>query len=256
MNINLLKQKAADKAVEEIKSGMIVGLGSGSTSQFALEALSKKLNSGELKDIIGIPTSITTENEAKRLGIPVISLNEACLNAELRMKNAELRIQNSEFYNQHSAFKVIDITIDGADEIDEKLNLIKGGGGAHLREKIIAQASKELYIIVDESKISKKLGEKWHVPVEILQFSFNAEKKYLESLGAKVGLRKKSSGETFITDEGNFILDADFGVIENPAELSSKLNERAGIVEHGLFVNMAAKVFCSLSNGEVKIIKC
>lgn len=239
MNSNLLKKNAAEKAVHEIKSGMVIGLGSGSTVQYALEAVARKISEGELKNIIGVPTSVNTEKEANRLGIPVVSLNDLYG-----------KVVTNNFVNE----KLIDLTIDGADEVDEKLNLIKGGGGAHLREKVIAQASKLLYIIVDETKISKKLGEKWHVPVEVLQFALNMEKKFLEGLGAKVKLRMKDEN-VFITDEGNFILDANFGVIDKPGELSSILNNRAGIVEHGLFVNLTTKVFCAMNNGDVKEIR-
>lgn len=247
MDINQLKKLAAEKAIEEISSGMTVGLGTGSTVQFALEKISSKIKSGELKNIICIPSSKLTEDEAKRLGIPLTTLNA-------------ISGQQSAISNQHPASSIqypdsfaIDLTIDGADEVDENLNLIKGGGGALLREKILAQASKQLIIIIDESKFSKLLGEKFFVPVEVFQFSMNTEKKFLESLGAKITIRKKTDGEIFITDENNIILDADFGVIKDPVKLSTILNNRAGIVEHGIFIGITGKLICAMKNGEVKI---
>jgi ribose 5-phosphate isomerase A len=228
MDVNQLKKKAAEKAVEEIKDGMIVGLGTGSTFQFALEKLAQRIASGELKNIIGVPSSIRTEKEAHRLGVPVSSLNEKF---------------------------IIDITIDGADEVDENLNLIKGGGGALLREKILAQASNMLIIVVDESKLSKHLGTNFSVPVEVIQYALNVEKNYLESLGAKILQRKNPDGSNFITDENNFILDANFGAIKNLDKLTALLNQRAGIVEHGIFIGMTSEVI-SASNKDIKILKC
>lgn len=249
MSSEQLKKLAAEKAVEEIKSGMIVGLGTGSTVHYALEAISNKIKNGGLKEIVGIATSLNTEEKAKRLGIPTITLNELYGRYEGRRTKDEL--ENPVSSIQHP--ELIDLTIDGADEIDKDLNLIKGGGGALLREKVIAQASKKVLIIVDESKLSNKLGEKFFVPVEVLQYSLNAEKIFLESLGARVTIRKNQSGENFITDENNFILDANFGVINDVEELNEILNDRAGIVAHGLFVNLCDEVFCADVEG-VKVL--
>lgn len=266
MSSEQLKKLAAEKAVEEIKSGMIVGLGTGSTVHYALEAISNKIKNGGLKEIVGIATSVNTEEKAKRLGIPTIALNElygryeeGSTKYEVRGTNDELGftnydLSNSEFEIQNRKSnivntKLIDLTIDGADEIDKDLNLIKGGGGALLREKVIAQASKKVLIIVDESKLSNKLGEKFFVPVEVLQYSLNAEKIFLESLGAKVTIRKNESGGNFVTDENNFILDANFGVINDAEELNEILNDRAGIAAHGLFVNLCDEVFCAYKDG-------
>ncbi|MCL6097918.1 MAG: ribose-5-phosphate isomerase A, partial [Bacteroidetes bacterium] len=227
MNINEQKKLAAEKAVEEIESGMIIGLGTGSTVQFALENISEKLKSGKLKNIYGIPSSLSTEKEAKRLNIPIITLDEALekrergngnQKSEIRSQKTGLNVKNN---SQFPAFGgassiprlwqgklnspplagqaqfAIDLTIDGADEFavgnpdpdlsgegSTRINLIKGGGGALLREKILAQASKRLIIITDESKRSKYLGEKWPVPVEVVQMAFAVEKKFLEGLGA------------------------------------------------------------------------
>ncbi len=289
MDINQLKKLAAEKAVEEISSGMIVGLGSGSTVQFALEKISEKIKKGELKNIRCIPSSNRTEVEALRLGIPLVTLNEvgsrqSAVSPELSVDEAiqhpassiqypASSIQNPESLNILQSAFYIDLTIDGADEVavghpdpdlayrqtglsgegSKQINLIKGGGGALLREKILAQASKKNIIIVDESKLSKHLGIKWHVPVEVIQFAVSVEQKYLESLGAKVVKRKKADGSDYITDENNFILDADFGEIKNPEELSVLLNQRAGIVEHGLFIGMTCKLICAMSDGEIRI---
>lgn len=211
-NQDILKRKAAEKAVEFIKSGMVLGFGTGTTFNHVLNVISEKMQSGELNNIVGVPSSERTQKLSDQLNIPTSKLS----------KNTTL-----------------DLTIDGADEVDDKFNLIKGGGGAHLREKIVAQASKQYIIIVDESKISKSLGEKWAIPIEVIKMAFEVEVKFLQSLGAKVKPRLNNNNNLFVTDEGNYIVDADFGVIKNPKELASKFEKRAGIIEHGLFINMA-----------------
>jgi ribose 5-phosphate isomerase A len=238
MQIDQFKKLAAEKAVEEIESGMIIGLGSGSTFKFAIERISERIKNGELKNILGIPSSIETERNAIRLGIPLTTFDE------LITKNSEQKL----FSILNSQFS-IDLTIDGADEIDQDLNLIKGGGGKLLREKVLAQASKRLIIVVDESKLSKHLGQKFSVPIEVIPFAVCVEKKFLESIGAKIQIRKNHDGSNYITDENNFILDASFGEIKNVKELSALLNQRAGIVEHGIFISLAEKVYCAGKNG-------
>ncbi|MBI1936503.1 MAG: ribose 5-phosphate isomerase A [Ignavibacteriales bacterium] len=251
MNSEQLKKLAAEKAVEEIKSGMILGLGTGSTVHFALDEISNKIKNGELKEIVCVATSIHTEEKAKRLGIPLTTLNKLYGSYDPpKAERSTIRRRRTKIHHP----KLIDLTIDGADEVDNDLNLIKGGGGALLREKVVAQASKKVLIIVDESKLSNKLGEKFFVPVEVLQYSVNAEKKFLESFGAKVTIRKNESAESFITDENNFILDANFGMINNVEELNKILNDRAGIAAHGLFVNLCDEVFCADAEG-VKVLK-
>lgn len=249
MNVDELKRLAAEKAVEEISSGMVVGLGTGSTVQFALEKISERIKNDELKNIVCIPSSSKTEKEATRLGIPLTTLNEVV------KRKSEIRNQKSESITHHSLPIFIDLTIDGADEFDSNLNLIKGGGGALLREKILAQASKRLIIITDESKQSKYLGTKWPVLIEVFKFCFETEKLFLESLNAKVELRKNSDGSNYITDENNFILDANFGEIKNVKGLSDILNDRAGIVGHGLFIGLADKVICAKDCGEINIFQ-
>ena len=222
-----LKQVAAEKAVEFVKNDMLLGLGTGSTTLFALKKISALLKEGKLKNIKGIPTSVQTERAAIELNIPLSSLIE---------------------------FPEVDLTIDGADEVDHNLNLIKGGGGALLREKIIAQASKMEIIIVDETKMSSKLGKKWAVPVEVIPFALGSIEYFLRDLGAEIKIRVNEDNSPYLTDEKNLIIDANFGVIENPSELADKLNARAGIVEHGLFVGLAHKVI-SASDSGIKIFE-
>jgi len=216
------KRLAAFRAVGYLTSGMVVGLGTGSTAKFALERIASRIREGELNNLIGIPSSRQTENLALALSIPLTTLDE---------------------------HPEIDLTIDGADEVDMDLNLIKGGGGALLREKVLAQASRRMIVIVDESKRSKRLGTRWPLPVEVLPFARQVEKNYMKSLGATIKLRQGPEGRPFRTDEGNFILDADFGPIEDPEALSRMLNERAGIVEHGLFIGLAAEVIVAGKEG-------
>ncbi len=262
MNLNELKKLAAEKAVEEISSGMIIGLGTGSTVQFALERISERIKNGELKNIVSIPSSSKTEKEAIRLGIPLTTLNEVVKRetgngkrkSEVRNQKPVLSTsERSASSIQNPESNIIDLTIDGADEIDNELNLIKGGGGALLREKILAQASKRLIIITDETKLSKHLGTKCPVPIEVLKFSVSVEQKFLESLNAKVELRKNFNDSNYMTDENNFILDANFGEIKNVKELSNILNDRAGIAGHGLFVGLTDKVICAMGSGEIRI---
>lgn len=209
------KQLAAARAVERVQSGMVVGLGSGSTAQYALVSISQKLQTKELQDLLGIPTSSGIEAQARNLGIPLTDLH---------------------------AHPVVDLTIDGADEIDPELNLIKGGGAALLREKILAQASRELVIVADESKLSNRLGTLSKLPIEILPFGLGPLIQCIEALGARVGLRLDADGHPVETDQGNWILDCDFGPILKPELLGSELKIRAGIVEHGLFLGLAHEV--------------
>ncbi len=217
-----LKQQAAWYAVEFVESGMVVGLGHGSTAIFAVRCIAQLLHQGRLQDILGVPCSLQVEAEAQQLGIALTTLDE---------------------------HPVIDLTIDGADEVDPHLNLIKGGGGALLREKIVAQASRREIIVVDESKLSPALGTNWPVPVEVAPFGWRSQVAYLESLGARVNVRRKGDGALFETDQGDLILDCHFGPIANPAQLAARLNERAGIVEHGLFLGLATDVIVATDQG-------
>lgn len=217
-----LKRQAAEHAVDFVESGMIVGLGAGSTAMLAVRRIAQGLRSGQLREIVSVPCSLQTEAEARKLGIPLTTLDEHPL---------------------------VDLTIDGADEVDPNLDLIKGGGGALLREKIVAQASRREIIIVDDSKLSPMLGTNWPVPVEVIPFGWRSQAKYLESLGARAMLRETKQGMPFKTDQGNLILDCDFGQISQPAELAELLNKRVGIVEHGLFLELATDVIVAGSNG-------
>ncbi len=223
-----LKQQAADQVLTYIRSGMVVGLGAGSTALLAVRGLAAKLSRGELTGIKGIPCSRVIEAEARRLGIPLTTLEDEP--------------------SDHNG-RVIDFTFDGADEVDPALNVIKGGGGALLREKIVAQASRREVIIVDESKLSPALGTHWAVPVEVVPFGWRTQAAYLESLGAQVRLRPGDSGEPYVTDQGNYILDSAFGPIGDPVGLAARLDARTGIVCHGLFLKLADEVIVAGAAG-------
>jgi len=216
------KQQAAEQAVAFIESGMVVGLGHGSTAIFAVRRIAELLKTGGLKDILGIPCSAQVEAEARQLGIPLTTLEE---------------------------HPTIDVTIDGADEVDPQLDLIKGAGGALLREKIVAQASRREVIVIDESKMVPVLGTHRALPVEVCPFGWQTQQAYLQSLGARVEVRTKGDGSFFPTDQGNLILDCVFGPIAQPAALAAQLGARAGIVGHGLFIGLATDVICAGPEG-------
>ena len=218
----LYKQQAAERAVDFVQSGMVVGLGTGSTAIFAVRRIAQLLSDGRLRDLVGCATSRKIAEEARKLGITLIP---------------------DEVPNN------IDLTIDGADEVDPQLNLIKGGGGALLREKIVAQASDREIIVVDEGKLSPRLGTNHLLPVEVLVFGWRSQVRYLESLGAEGKARTNDDGSTYFTDQGNMIFDCNFGPIEDPADLAGKLSVRAGIVEHGLFVGLATDLIIAGRNG-------
>jgi ribose 5-phosphate isomerase A len=207
----LHQQRAAEHAVTFVESGMVVGLGTGMTAHFAVRKLAEQLRSGVLRDIVGIASSRATEALALELGLRLTSLD------------AEPRI---------------DLTIDGADEVDPDLNLIKGAGGALLREKMLAQASAREIIVVDDSKLSVALGTKRALPVEVVTFGWRAQLHFLETLGAQVEARRATNGGIFETDQGNMILDCRFSRMLRLEELSWQIRARAGIVEHGLFLGL------------------
>jgi ribose 5-phosphate isomerase A len=203
------KESAGRVAAKLVNDGEVVGLGTGSTAYFAVIALGERVKAG-LK-IIGIPTSVHTEELARSVGIPLTTLD------------------------QHPE---IDITIDGADEVDPKLNLIKGGGGALLREKIVASVTRKMVVVADSSKAVATLG-KFPLPVEVIAFARTVVEKRIAALGGSPKLRMKPDGSVFITDNGNQILDCSFGTIPDPAVLARSLSETPGVVEHGLFIGMA-----------------
>jgi ribose 5-phosphate isomerase A len=208
------KERAAQAALQFVQSGMVVGLGTGSTADFFITALADAIKSGQLRDIKGVPTSKQSERRALGVGIPLANLAQC---------------------------PVCDLTVDGADEVAPNLNLIKGLGGALLREKIVAQNSKKLIIIADQGKVVKQLGEKSPLPVEVAQFGYETQEHFLRSLGADPKLRIGPGGMVFVTDNGNCIYDCHFeSGIAGPADLESALKRRAGIVESGLFLGLAS----------------
>jgi ribose 5-phosphate isomerase A len=211
---NQLKAAAAESAAAQVMDGMIIGLGSGSTAALAVSALGRRVREG--LRIVGIPTSESTAAQARALGIPLTSLADE---------------------------SQIDMTIDGADEVEEgSLNLIKGLGGALLREKIVASASKRLVIVIHDSKLVSRLAVGGPVPVEVVPFGWLATARRLEDLGAKPSLRRDAKGETFVSDGGHYILDCAFEPIVSPESLARQLDHVVGLVEHGLFIGMTAEV--------------
>jgi len=212
--LHQFKEAAAEAAAAQVKDGMIVGLGSGTTATLAVNAMGRRVSQG--LRITGIPTSEQTAQLARSLGIPLTTLGEQ---------------------------PKIDMTIDGADEVEvSTLNLIKGLGGALLREKIVASATAKFVIIVDETKLVNQLGTHDPVPVEVIPFGWQVTEARLRSLGAKPKLRMKPDGEPYITDGGHYILDCTFGLIASSADLDIALDKTVGVVEHGLFVGMASQV--------------
>ena len=207
---DLEKEAAARASLEYIKDGHVVGLGTGSTAAYFIKLLGEKVKNG--LRIRGIPTSVRSEELARSLGIPVITLDDS---------------------------QEIDVTVDGADEVDPELRLIKGGGGAALREKIVASATKQLVIVADASKRVQRLG-KFPLPVEVIRFAQPLVAKRIAALGASVQLRRNADGTPYVTDENNHILDCRFGEIRDPDHLARKLSDMPGVVEHGLFIDMAS----------------
>jgi ribose 5-phosphate isomerase A len=215
VSIDEQKQAAGELAATWVEPGMVVGLGTGSTAVHAIRAIGARIDSGELREVLAIPTSRASEAEAIVRNIPLTSLAE---------------------------HPVVDLTIDGADEVDPALNLIKGGGGALFREKIVAQASRRVVIVVDESKLSAALGTRHVLPVEVSRFGWRSQLRFLESLGAKPVVRMTPDGKAYETDQGNWILDCAFAPIADPVALAARLAARAGIIEHGLFCGIAGQV--------------
>jgi ribose 5-phosphate isomerase A len=207
----LEKESASRASIKFIQDGQVVGLGTGSTAAYAVQFIGERVKAG-LK-IRGIPTSINTRETATKLGIPLTSFDEV---------------------------QQIDVTIDGADEFDPQLNLIKGGGGALLYEKVVASASRMLVIVADSSKQVPMLGN-FPVPVEVITFALPLVRREIEQLGAAVIVRQKN-GKPYLTDEGHHILDCNFGRIPDPPTLARKLSDTPGIVEHGLFINRASVI--------------
>jgi ribose 5-phosphate isomerase A len=220
--VKVMKQEVGKAAAALVQSGTIVGLGTGSTTAYAIEYLGNRLKSGELTDIQGIPTSFQAEVLAKKYGIPLTTLD---------------------------AVDHIDIAIDGADEVDPQKNLIKGGGAAHTREKVVDALADQFIVVVDGNKLVDRLGSTFLLPVEVIPMAITPVMRAIEKLGGKPELRMgvKKAGPV-ITDQGNMVIDVKFDSIDNPAELEKTLNNIPGVLENGLFVGVADKVLI----GEVK----
>jgi ribose 5-phosphate isomerase A len=224
-----LKKAVGVEAAQLVDSGMRLGLGTGSTVAHLLVALAERLKGGALSDVVGVPTSLRTAREARELDIPLVSLTET---------------------------PFLDLTIDGADEVDPALNLIKGLGGALLREKMVAQASRRLAIMVDDSKMVPALGTKSPVPVEVVQFGWAVHGAFMESCGADPVLRVGPDGEPMVTDNGNYIIDCHFeGGMDDAEVFECAIRARAGVVESGLFLGMATEVLVSGAAGVKTLTK-
>jgi ribose 5-phosphate isomerase A len=217
-----LKRAAADAAVEaEVRSGMCLGLGSGSTAALMLDALAERLGDGRLADVSGVPTSETTAARCRELGIPLHTLAER---------------------------SSLDVAIDGADEIDPALRLIKGLGGAHLREKVVAAAAGRFAVVADESKLVAQLGDKAPLPVEVVRFAEPVSDRLLRRLGWEPELRLRD-GEPWITDEGNHLLDCRRADWSDPERLEAEVAAVPGVVAHGMFIGVASVAYVATSDG-------
>jgi ribose 5-phosphate isomerase A len=216
-----LKKVAGEEAARRVESGQRLGLGTGSTASLFLDALAARLRSGELRNVVGVPTSRRTEEQARRLELPLTTLDET---------------------------PELDLTVDGADEVDPRLDLIKGLGGALLREKIVAAASRRFVIVADAGKLVGRLGERSPVPVEILEFGATATRKEIAALGAEAVLRL-TGGRPYRTDQGNYIVDCRFASIDDPPGLSRALESIPGVLGHGMFLGMADEVIVGTPEG-------
>ncbi len=220
------KRRAAEAAAQHIKSGTVIGLGTGSTAKHLIQIVGSYLSAGRLTDIQGVPTSIQTSADAKEAGIPLTTLDD----------HPELTL-----------------SIDGADLIDGNLNALKGGGGALLREKIVASASKTYILIADERKMVEKLGTGFPLPIEVLPFSAAPVADRVRKLGASTELRMDEKIGPAVTDNGNYIIDADFGAIDDPIKLEMGLKMIPGILETGLFLGYADLAYIGTRNGVKKL---
>ena len=224
-----MKQLVADAAIQEIEDGMIVGLGSGSTAALMIKSLAEEIRSGKLKNIRGVPTSFQSEVLALELNIPLIDL---------------------------TSVPKIDIAIDGADEVDPNFQLIKGGGACHVREKLVASKANKLLIVVDETKLVKKLNNVFPLPVEVIPSAWKQVKDEIEEMNGVSTLRMalKKAGPV-VTDQGNLILDVLFtDGIKNPKDLEIQINNIPGVLENGLFVDLADKVLVGKMNNNIPIL--
>jgi ribose 5-phosphate isomerase A len=217
------KQAAAERGAELVQSGMVLGLGSGTTSTLMVQSIGRKLREGTLQNVIGVPSSSGIAAVARESGVPLTTLDD------------------------HPR---LDLNLDGADEVDPNLGLVKGLGGALLWEKIVATASRQVVILVDDTKLVTRLGTKAPLPVEVVPFGWKTHLAFVESLGGKPTLRTEPDGRPFVTDEGNYILHCRFaGGIADPADLEARLRGRAGIVGTGLFLGVAHQVIVGKADG-------
>jgi ribose 5-phosphate isomerase A len=217
------KEAAARASLQFVKDGQVVGLGSGSTATHFIKLLGEKVKNG--LRVRGIPTSVRSRELAESLGIPLTTLDQC---------------------------QEIAVTVDGADEVDPQLRLIKGGGGALLREKIVASATKQMVVVADATKHVQRLG-KFPLPVEVIRFAQALIAKRITALGAEVELRTQADGQPYVTDENNHILDCRFGEIRHPDELARRLSDMPGVVEHGLFIGMASVVLVARGDEIVEL---
>jgi len=222
------KKRAAIEAAKNVRNGAVIGLGSGSTAAYVIEEIGRRVREEGLR-VLGVPTSYHSLLLAAKYGVPTTTLHE---------------------------HPVVDLAIDGADQIDAELNLIKGKGGALTREKVIASSSKKFIIVADERKLADKLGEGQPLPVEILPFAEPLVTAKIRELEGKPRLRESKKNVPYITENGNFILDVDFGAIGDPSDLDRKLKSIPGVVETGLFVNMAHIVYIGTKTTVKKISRC
>lgn len=229
-NLDVMKREAARRALDFVRPGMRLGLGTGSTAAHFVELLAERVKQGF--EVVGVPTSEATRAQAERLGVPLTTLDEE---------------------------PELDLAVDGADEIDRELNLIKGGGGALLREKIVAAASRDMVVIADESKLVGRLG-RFPLPIEVVDFGLGATKKAIAAVVLDAGcsgpirLRHKPDGHVFVTDQGHLIIDAGLGTIPDARMLAQGLSGIPGVVEHGLFIGLARRAVVAGSEG-VRVIE-
>jgi ribose 5-phosphate isomerase A len=222
------KKRVALEAVKHVEDSFVVGLGSGSTAAYVIQEIGRLIRQNGLR-VLGVPSSSQAFLLAVRSGVPVTTLDE---------------------------YPILDLAIDGADEVDKRLDMIKGGGGALTREKIVASAAKQVVIVADETKLVEKLGTTFRVPVEVLPFALATVSADIKKLGGKPLLREsKGKVGAVVTDNGNYIVDVDFGAIDDAEELNQRLKLIPGVIETGLFIGMADRVYLGKKDGIIKLEK-
>ena len=219
-DLERMKQLACQRAAQEVQDGMVLGLGTGSTVYYFIQEVGRMVHEG--LRLTGVPTSIQTAELATQLAIPLTTLDD----------------------HPH-----LDLAVDGADEVDDTLNLVKGAGGALLREKIIAASAARFLVVVDDSKVVHQLGERYPLPVEVVPFGVRPATRALEGLGAQVTLRRGADGQTWVSDNGNYILDCRFGPIADPVALQQQLLAIPAVIDSGLFIGMTDTVLIGQAEG-------